>query len=338
MSFLRRRFLQASAAIAAGLLSRRVRAEAAPASGEIPRRRFGESDVMVSAIGLGGFHLGKMKDEAEALRVVHEAIEAGVNFFDNAWEYNKGVSEERVGKALQGKRDGVFLMTKVCTHGRGKDVAMRMLNESLRRLKTDHLDLWQVHEVVYENDPELCFAKGGVIEALDEAKRQGKVRFVGFTGHKDPSIHLRMLAHGYPFDAVQMPLNVFDGQFRSFEQQVLPEAKRRNMAVLGMKSLGGTGEMVSRGAVSVSEALRYAMSLPVTTTISGVDSLSVLRQNLAIARGFTPLTDAERTALRKRVASYAAVGRFELYKTTLHFDAEEGRKQHGFPSPDELPL
>jgi aryl-alcohol dehydrogenase-like predicted oxidoreductase len=205
-------------------------------------------------------------------------------------------------------------------------------------LKTDHLDLWQVHEVIYENDPDLHFKAGGVIEALDEAKRQGKTRYVGFTGHKDPSIHLKMLSHGYPFDSVQMPLNAFDAQFRSFETQVLPEVLKRGMAPLGMKSLGGTGDVVQRGVVTAEEALRYAMSLPVTTTVSGVDSMAVLRQNLAVASGFEPMTPAERQKLLARVAPYAAVGRFELYKTTLRFDADEGRKQHGYPATKDLPL
>jgi uncharacterized protein len=305
----------------------------------VPRRPFGKSGDQVSIIGIGGFHLGEPKDEAEAVRIVHAAVDAGINFFDNAWEYHKGLSEERLGKALAGRRDKAFLMTKVCTHGRDKKEAMKQLEQSLRRLKTDHLDLWQVHEVVYESDPDLHFAAGGVIEALDEAKKQGKVRYVGFTGHKDPHIHLKMLSHGYAFDSVQMPLNAFDGQFRSFEEQVLPEVKKRGMAALGMKSLGGTGDMVQRGIVTAEEALRYAMSVPgVTVTISGIDSMSVFDQNLAVASGFEPMTDAERQALRTRVAPQAAVGRFELYKTTLRFDADEGRKQHGFPSTQELPL
>jgi predicted aldo/keto reductase-like oxidoreductase len=338
MTLKRRHFLKQSAVATAALIASRVTAQPKNASDAIPRRRFARSDVEISALGLGGFHIGGMKDEAEAIRVVHEAIDAGVNFFDNAWEYNKGVSEERVGKALKGRRVGAFVMTKVCTHGRGKDVAMRMLEESLRRLKTNYLDLWQIHEVVYENDPDLCFAKGGVIEALDLAKKQGKVRFVGFTGHKDPSIHLKMLSHGYAFDSVQMPLNAFDGQFRSFEQAVLPKVNELKMSAIGMKSLGGTGDMITRGAISVTEALRYAMSLPVATTVSGIDSLSVLRQNLAIARGFTPMSETERAALRTRTASYAVAGRFELYKTTMHFDGEEGRNEHGFPPSDELPL
>src|SRR6202163_743712 len=198
-----------------------------------------------------------------------------------------------MGLALKGKRDKAVVMTKVCTHGRGKDVAMQQLEMSLRRLQTDHLDLWQIHEVIYENDPELIFAPDGAAEALLDAKQQGKVRFVGFTGHKDPEIHLKMLAHDFPFDTVQMPLNCFDATFRSFETQVLPEATRRGIAVLGMKSMGGSGEMVRHGGVTAEQGLRYAMSLPVATTISGIDSMEVLDQNLAVATNFKPFTDAE---------------------------------------------
>lgn len=304
----------------------------------VPTRRFGKTGDEVSIIGVGGYHLGDVKDEPEAIRIVHAAIDAGINFFDNAWEYHHGVSEERLGKALAGRRDKAFLMTKVCTHGRDKKEAMKQLEQSLRRLKTDHLDLWQVHEVIYENDPDLHFAAGGVIEALDEAKRQGKTRYVGFTGHKDPGIHLKMLAHDYAFDAVQMPLNAFDGQFRSFEEQVLPEVNRRGMAALGMKSLGATGDMVMRGVLTAEEALRYAMSLPVTTIISGMESMAILAQNLAIASGFEPMSPADRQALRTRIAPEAAAGRFELYKTSLRFDGEEGRRQHGYPPPQEQPL
>jgi aryl-alcohol dehydrogenase-like predicted oxidoreductase len=256
---------------------------------------------------------------------------------DNCWDYHQGKSEEWMGSALRGKRDRVILMTKVCTHGRGKQKAMEMLEQSLRRLQTDHLDVWQIHEVVYFNDPDLIFAPGGAIEALDEAKKQGKVRFVGFTGHKDPAIHLKMLAHGYPFDTVQMPLNCFDATFRSFETQVLPELNRRGIAPLGMKSLGGSGEIVSNGGATVEEALRYAMSLPVAVTISGMESPAVLEQNLAIARGFQPLSASAMDALRSRSKEYAADGRYELYKTTKKYDGDEGRKQHDFPTAAELP-
>jgi predicted aldo/keto reductase-like oxidoreductase len=304
----------------------------------VPSKLLGKTGVRVSALGVGGFHLGTAKDQNEATNIVSAALDAGVNFFDNAWEYHEGESENRLGKALQGKRDRVILMTKVCTHGRGKDVAMRMLEESLRRLKTDHLDIWQIHEVVYWNDPDLIFAPGGAAEALVEAKQQGKVRFVGFTGHKDPAIHLKMLAHDFPFDTIQMPLNCFDATFRSFETQVLPEANRRGIAVLGMKSLGGSGEMVSHGAITPEEGLRYAMSLPVATTISGMESAIVAEQNLKIARNFQPMTADEMEALRERCRRFAADGRYEKFKTTKFYDGDLGREQHGYPPAKELPL
>jgi aryl-alcohol dehydrogenase-like predicted oxidoreductase len=312
--------------------------EGAGGAGAIPRRPLGRTGVDVSILAVGGSHLGDIQDPGVATRIVHEAIDAGVSFFDNAWEYHDGRSELILGEALVGRRDRVVLMTKVCTHGRDRRVAIRQLEESLRRLRTDHLDLWQIHECIYDDDPDLHFAPGGVVEALDEAKRKGKARFVGFTGHKDPEIHLRMLAHGYPFDAVQMPLNCFDAGFRSFERRVLPAIGARGMAAIAMKSLGGGGYAVRAGVVTAAEALRYAMSLPVATVVSGIDSPEVLRQNLAIARGFQPMTGEEMDALRARVAGVAADGRFELYKTTLHFDAKVGREQHGFPLREELPL
>jgi aryl-alcohol dehydrogenase-like predicted oxidoreductase len=303
----------------------------------IPMRPLGKTGVQVSALGLGGFHLGSAKDLDEAKRIVDEAIDNGVNFFDNAWDYHDGKSEEWMGEALRGKRDKVVLMTKVCTHGRDKKVAMTMLEQSLRRLQTDHLDVWQIHEVIYENDPDLIFAPNGAAEALVQAKRDGKVRFVGFTGHKDPSIHLRMLSHDFPFDTVQMPLNCFDATFRSFETKVLPELHRRGIAPLGMKSLGGSGEMVSQGGVRIEDALRYAMSLPVATTISGINSPAILRQNLGIAKGFHPLSEAQMGSLREQCKEAAADGRYELFKSTKKYDGAVGREQHGFPSPKELP-
>jgi aryl-alcohol dehydrogenase-like predicted oxidoreductase len=308
------------------------------APGMVPKKPLGKTGVQVSALGVGGFHLGTAKDQQTATEIVSRAIDAGVNFFDNAWEYHNGDSENRLGKALQGKRDQVVLMTKVCTHGRGKDVAMRMLEDSLRRLKTDHLDVWQIHEVVYYNDPDLIFAPGGAAEALTLAKQQGKVRFVGFTGHKDPAIHLKMLSHEFPFDTIQMPLNCFDASFHSFENQVLPEAARRGIAVLGMKSLGGSGEMVTSGTITPEEGLRYAMSLPVATTISGMESLYVLEQNLEIARNFQPMAAAEMDALRDRCRTVAADGRLERFKTTKLYDGDLGREQHGYPPAKELPL
>ena len=304
----------------------------------VPLKPFGKTGEKVSVIGIGGATLGRAASYEEAETIVHEAIDAGVTFFDNAWEYNDGKSETWMGKALKGRRDKVFLMTKVCTHGRDKKVAMQQLEESLNRLQTDHLDLWQIHECVYWNDPERHFARGGVVEALDEAKKQGKVRFVGFTGHKDPAIHLKMLSYKYPFDSVQMPLNCFDATYRSFEQQVLPEALNRGMAALGMKSMGGGGQPVQKGVVTADEALRYAMSLPVAVTVSGIDSPAVLRQNLAVARGFRPLPAEEMQALRDRCAKEAGDGHLELYKSTTHYDAKVGREQHEYPPPEALPF
>ncbi len=291
---------------------------------------------------MGGSSLGDASSIEEAVTMVHEAVDAGVNFMDNAWEYNNHRSEDWMGRALQGRRDRVFLMTKCCTHGRDKKVAMQQLEESLLRLRTDHLDLWQIHECVYYNDPELHFAPDGVWEAMRDAKQQGKVRFIGFTGHKTPQIHLRMMAlgdqHGLHFDTVQMPLNAFDATYRSFQQFVLPEALRRGMGVLGMKSLGGSGEPVQQGAVTVQEALRYAMSLPASTTISGMDSLTVLRQNLDIAKGFQPMTADEMMALAQRCQPLAADGHLEMYKSTRKYEASVGRSMHNQPSQDELPM
>ena len=304
----------------------------------VPRRPLGRTGMQVSALGVGGFHLGSTKDQKEANELVAQALDAGINFFDNAWDYHKGESELRLGEALKGKRNQAIVMTKVCTHGRDKNVGMRMLEDSLRRLQTDHLDVWQIHEVIYENDPDLIFAPNGVAEALLQAKQQGKVRAIGFTGHKDPSIHLRMLKHDFPFDTVQMPLNCFDASFRSFETNVLPEAQRRGIAVFGMKSLGGSGEMVKNGGVTPEEGLRYAMSLPVATTISGMDSIDVLQQNLKVASGFKPYTEEEMEMLRKRCQPLAADGRFELFKTTKMYDGDEGRQQHHYPLATELPI
>jgi uncharacterized protein len=303
----------------------------------IPLRPFGRhANQTISALGLGGYHLGLVKSPRDAVKIVHAAIDAGITFMDNAWEYHEGESEERLGRAIADRRDRVFLMTKVCTHGRDATVAMRQLHQSLKRLRTDYLDLWQVHECVYYSEPDEHFARGGVIEALDRAKREGKVRYVGFTGHKNPAIHLEMLSHGYPFDSCQLPLNCFDASFESFEQRVLPELQRQRIAALGMKSLGGEGDPVKKRAVRVEDALRYAMSLPVATTISGIDSMRVLNQNVKIASGFRPLSHAQLQRIRHRAAPLAADGRFELYKTTAKHEGDVGREQHGFPSPDAL--
>lgn len=300
-------------------------------SDAIPRRKFGKQDIEVSALGFGGHHLGDADDERAAVSLVQEAVDAGITFFDNCWEYRRGQTEIWMGKGLKGRRDKIFLMTKLCTHGREGTLAARMLEESLRRLQTDHLDLWQLHGVSFENDPDLFMRPGGAAEAMRNAKEQGKVRFVGFTGHKDPAIHLKMLATEFPFDSVQMPLNAFDANFHSFEKEVLPEVSRRGMAALGMKPFNGHGDPVLKGAITAEEALRYAMSLPVTTTITGMGKSFVLQQNLKIARNFKPMTANEMQALRDRTRADSQDGRYELYKVSMKFDNPEARFAHNFP-------
>lgn len=304
---------------------------------QVPRRAMGSTGLQVSILGMGGYHLGTASGQDEVNEMVAKALDHGINFFDNAWEYHKGLSEERVGIALKGKRDQAIVMTKVCTHGRKKDVAMRMLEESLKRLQTDHLDVWQVHEVIYYNDPEKCYESDGVLEALTMAKQQGKVRFVGFTGHKNPSIHLDMLNRGYKFDTVQMPINPFDPSFRSFEKNVLPIALSKGMAVFSMKSMSGSGESITHGALTPTEALSYAMSVPgVSTTISGMDSMAVLDQNLEIVRNFQPLSEKQMNELREHGKQFND-GRYELFKSTVKYDGDVGREQHNYPTPEELP-
>jgi len=307
-----------------------------PAGSTIPMRKFGKHDVEVSALGFGGHHLGDAPDESTAIRMVQEAVDSGITFFDNCWEYHRGKTENWMGKGLQGRRHKVFLMTKVCTHGREARLGMEMLEQSLRRLQTDHLDLWQVHGVGWDNDPEIFIRPNGAAESLRKAKEQGKVRFVGFTGHKDPAVHLKMIETKFPFDAVQMPLNAFDAHFLSFAEMVLPEAQKRGMAVLGMKPLSGHGEPVLKGELTVEEALRYAMSIPgVTTTITGIDKLEVLRQNVKIAQSFQPMSSAEMQALRDRTKQTAGDGRYEMYKVSLRFDNPEARLAHGFPLDEQ---
>ena len=308
------------------------------AAAEIPRRPFGTSGETVSILGLGGWHLGVPKTDADAVRLVHEAIDAGVNFLDNAWDYNDGVSEQRMGKAIADRRDRVFLMTKMCTHGRDGRTAMKQLEESLRRLRTDHLDLWQIHEVAFDDEPRRHFARGGAVEALDRARQQGKVRFVGFTGHKDPALHLEMLAHDYAWDSCQLPLNCFDASFRSFEQRVLPELVRRGIGPIGMKSFCGDARGIKAKVVSPADALSYALSLPIATVVSGMESPRVLRQNVKIARGFKPLSRRAMDAIRRQAAPAAADGRFELYKISAAFEGNESRRVHGLPLQHELPF
>jgi aryl-alcohol dehydrogenase-like predicted oxidoreductase len=331
----RRAFISTVAAGSAGLVaSSGLAAAAQSAPGPILKRRFGKHPDLISALGMGGHHLGNAASLAVATDLVHAAVDGGITFFDNAWEYNNHRSEEWLGAGLAGLRDKVFLMTKVCTHGRSANLGMQMLEESLKRLRTDHLDLWQIHAVVYDNDPDLAYRKGGIVEAMDLAKRQGKVRYTGFTGHKDPHIHKRMLDLGYPFDAIQFPINPFDAQFRSFQQLVLPDAVKRGMAVLGMKPFGGQGQPFHDADVKMTpqQALRYAMSVPgVTTTITGMESMDVLRQNLAIAQNFQPMSAAEMGRLVADVAPQAGDGHLEVYKTSLQYDDFVTRQVHEMP-------
>ncbi|HLH16044.1 MAG TPA: aldo/keto reductase [Bryobacteraceae bacterium] len=308
-----------------------------PAAGTVPYRTLGATGVRVSLVGLGGSHIGEVQDEKEAIRIIRAAIDSGVNFMDNSWDYHGGRSEIVMGKALRdGYREKAFLMTKA--DGRTRQAAARQLDESLKRLETDHLDLWQFHEVIRFEDPDRIFGDEGAIQAALDARKAGKVRFIGFTGHKDPHIHLYMLQvareHGFRFDTVQMPLNVMDAHFRSFEHEVLPVLVRENIGVLGMKSMGSGVILESKTATPV-ECLHYAMNLPVSVVITGIDSQKILDQALAAARGFRPMPAAEVAALLRRTAPAAAHGKYELFKTTAHFDSTAQNPQWlGPPSPE----
>jgi len=287
-------------------------------------RTLGSTGERVSAVGLGGHHLGmKSVDEKLALRIIHRAVERGINFMDNSWDYNEGASEERMGKALaDGRRERVFLMTKI--DGRSRKEAARQLDQSLKRLKTDHVDLVQHHEIIRFDDPHRIFDPEGANAALEDARRAGKLRYVGFTGHKDPQIHLHMLEvareNGFRFDTVQMPLNVMDAHYRSFEQRVLPELVRETIGVLGMKSMGN-GVILKSGIVTPVECLRYALNLPTSVVITGCDTLEILDQAIETASSFRPLGQAEVDALLAKTAPAASRGEFEPFKTSSIFDA-----------------
>ncbi len=260
--------------------------------GEMIYRTLGRTGERISAIGLGGYHIGGVKSDGESIRIIRSAIDRGITFMDNSWDYHDGTSEKRMGEALKdGYRQKVFLMTKF--DGRTKNEAMKQIDESLKRLKTDHLDLLQIHEVIRLEDPDRVFAEGGAIEALTEAKKSGKTRFVGFTGHKDPMVHMRMLEqaaeHNFHFDTVQMPLNVMDAHFRSFEKIVLPVLAQKGIGVLGMKSMGSSVILESKSVKPI-ECLHYAMNLPTSTVITGIDSMEILKQAFEAARTFKPMT------------------------------------------------
>ncbi len=295
---------------------------ARPSAAPIPLRRLGRTGEKVSLLGLGGFHIGKQKDAAESIALIRRAVDAGVTFLDNCWDYNEGESELRMGRALRdGYRQRVFLMTKL--DGRTEAAANGQLEQSLKRLQTDVIDLVQIHEVIRDTDPRRAFDQGGAIHALTKAQKAGKLRFIGFTGHKDPRIHLAMLRaadeHGFRFDTVQMPLNVLDAHYRSFEREVLPLLVKNDIGVLGMKSLGD-GTILKSGLVSVEECLRYALSLPTSVVISGMDERELLEQNVRIARHFEPLSPAERDDILRRTAKIAADGKLESFKTSHDHD------------------
>jgi aryl-alcohol dehydrogenase-like predicted oxidoreductase len=285
-------------------------------------RQLGTTGEIVSAIGLGGYHLGKQTDPAESIKLVHAAVDRGITFIDNCWDYNDGLSEVRVGQALRnGYRQKVFLMTKM--DGRTAVEYNKQLEQSLGRLQTDTIDLVQFHEVIRMEDPDRIFAPGGALEAAIAARQAGKIRYIGFTGHKDPAVHLRMLEvahqHGFHFDTVQMPINVMDAHFRSFTHQVMPVAIQQGIGVLAMKTFGDHFILESK-TVEPIEALHYSLTLPVSVVITGIDSMPILDQALAAARTFKPLTNAQVNALLDRTKEAASQGKFELFKTTQHFD------------------
>jgi len=289
----------------------------------IGRRKLGKSDAEVSIIGIGGYHLGLGSvPEADAIRIIRRALDEGINFLDNCWDYNAGVSEERMGKALaDGYRHRAFLMTKI--DGRTGAAATEQIETSLKRLKTDHIDLLQIHEVIRMEDPERAFQPGNVIDVLKQARKDGKIRFIGFTGHKSPAMHLNMIEvadkHGFHFDTVQMPVNALDHHYDSFGEKVIPVAQRHGIAVLGMKPLSNAA-ILKTGAVTAPEALRYAMSVPVTMTITGCQTMANLEQALGVARNFKPMGLEEKIAILEKTAPAAPEGKFEDYKSSHMYD------------------
>ena len=317
----RREFLKltAAGAVAAGVSGISWAAES---KSEIPHRILGRTGEKVSIVGLGGYHMASPPDEQDSLRIVRTAIDSGINFMDNCWDYHDGLSEERMGKALRdGYRKRVFLMTKI--DGRERKAAAKQIEDSLRRLQTDVIDLMQMHEVIRMNDPDRIFASGGAMEALLEAKKAGKIRYIGFTGHKSPAIHLKMLetaaAHQFVFDAVQMPLNVMDAHFDSFEKRVVPELLKQRIGVLGMKPMG-SGVILRSRAVTPIECLHYAMNLPTSVVITGCESVKDVEQAVKAALTFKPMAQMEVAALLAKTADAAKNGQYELYKTSEGFD------------------
>jgi uncharacterized protein len=325
----RRGFLKTSAIVTGAAAAHRyLHAEGAGAG--IPTRALGRTGEHVSSIGLGGYHIGqaKLSDDA-AVQLIRQAVDRGITFLDNCWDYNDGTSEVRMGKALAGGyRNKVFLMTKI--DGRTKQSCAQQIDESLQRLQTDHVDLMQFHEVIRLEDPDRIFGENGAMEAMLEAKKAGKVRFIGFTGHKDPYVHLRMLEtarqHSFHFDTVQMPLNVMDAHFRSFTHEVLPVLTREGIAPLGMKCFGDSFILKSN-TVKPMECLHYCLNLPIAVQITGIDNQQVLDQAIEAANSFKPMTDVEVAGILERTKPAALEGKFELYKTTAHFDGTAHKPQ-----------
>lgn len=311
--------------------------DAAPT--QIEYRPLGKTSVKVSCVGLGGAHIGKPKvTDDEATRLIRKALDHGLNFLDNSWDYNGGQSELRMGNALRdGYRQKAFLMTKF--DGRTKESAMKQIDESLKRLQTDHVDLLQFHENIRFDDPDRFFAKDGAAEALTEAKKSGKTHFIGFTGHKDPRIHLYMLElaqqNNFHFDTVQMPINPMDAHFRSFQKLVIPQAQAMGIAILGMKCMG-SGVILKSKTVTPVECLHYALSLPVSVVITGIDSQPVLDQAISVATNFTPLSENQLAALRQKTVNAAANGKYELFKTSSHFDSTAKHPEWLGPETSEV--
>ena len=318
----RREFLELSTAtvVAAGIGQPAWSAET---KNGVPYRALGRTGEKVSMVGIGGYHLGKPElDAEESIRIIRTALDEGINFLDNCWDYNSGESEVRMGKALHdGYRQKAFLMTKI--DGRNKSAATKQINESLTRLQTDRIDLLQFHEIIRDSDPDRVFAAGGALEAALEAQKAGKIRYIGFTGHKSPDIHLKMLsaasAHNFRFETVQMPLNVMDHHFNSFEAKVLPTLVKENIGVLGMKPMGDPFILQSK-TVNAVECLHYAMNLPTSVVITGCDSVKILQQALEAARSFRPMSKEQVASILAKTATAAADGKFEMYKTSHHFD------------------
>ena len=330
----RREFMQTALTTATALsLADQALSQTQTTNGQgIPTRPLGNTGERVSILCLGGWHIARATDEAESIRIMHAALDEGITFFDNAWDYHDGGSEEVMGKALAdgGRRKKVFLMTKNCEQdyaGTNKD-----LEESLRRLRTDYLDLWQFHEMNYDSDPDWVFEKGGIKAAL-EAQRAGKVRYIGFTGHKDPRIHLKMIGKPYAWASAQMPINVMDAHYRSFAKQVVPVCLQKKIGPIGMKSLGGgypKGRIPSEGGISATDCIHYSLTQPISSLVVGITSMEDLKQALSVCRDFQPMAKARQEAILARIRNIAGDGRHELYKSTQNSDGPHHRRQHGF--------